>query len=64
MEISYVCSVECREEFHTEFKGKLLTIPIMAVNQADPGQIRFGHCYCFIPSLQIVEVHYATTKAG
>ena len=64
MEISFVCSVECREEFEIEFKGNLLTLPIMAVNQVDPGQIRFGHCYCFIPALQNVEVHYATTEAG
>ena len=59
-----MCSVECREEFEIEFKGNLLTLPIMVVNQADPGQIRFGHCNFFIPAMQNVEVHYATTKAG
>jgi hypothetical protein len=32
----------------------------MAVNQADPGQIRFGHCNFCIAALQNVEVHYAT----
>jgi hypothetical protein len=64
VEISFVCSVECWEEFETEFKGHLLTLPVMAINQADPGQTRFGHCDFFTPALRNVDLHYATTEAG